>query len=436
MRSIFAKIVAWSFGTLVLSVIAFFMVTAWIVVQSDRGLAKMPNLQVFILGEARGAYESGGTAAAVAMLGRLDATLGSLHVLLDASGRDVVTGRDWSNTVDLSAKRQGGPIRTVNGVVFVTPAADRKFFLLDQPPGILEPWRYLPYFGLILFAVALLGWPLALHIGTPLRHLAGVVERFGRGDLSARLQSRRTDEIGELARCFDQMADRIETLLVAERRLLQDVSHELRSPLARLSFAAELAATAPDRDAAVGKVKREISRLNHLVGALIEVTREEGDPSARQYQSFGLPELLREVIEDCEVEASGRGIALLPCAPCTVVGDRELIRRAVENVVRNAVYYSGTDTGVEISLAASAGAALIQVRDHGRGVPEELLPRIFQPFFRVDESRTGSTGGLGLGLSIAHRALQLHSGRITARNADPGLLVEIELPLGQLHFKG
>ena len=436
MRSIFAKIVAWSFGTLFLSVIAFFMVTAWIIVQSDRGLAKMPNLQVFILGEARGAYESGGTPAAVAMMARLDASLGTAHVLLDASGKDVVTGRDWSKTLDLSAKRHSGPLRTDNGVVFLTPAADRKFFLLDQPPAILEPWRYLPYFGLILFAVALLGWPLALHIGTPLRHLASVVERFGRGDLSARLQSRRTDEIGELARCFDQMADRIETLLVAERRLLQDISHELRSPLARLSFATELVATATDRGAALGKVKREISRLDHLVGALSEVTREEGDPSTRQYERFELAELLRELVDDCEIEAPGREINLLDCPPCSAVGDRELIRRAVENVVRNAVYYSGFHTCIEVSLGVGVETARIQVRDHGPGVPEELLPRIFQPFFRVDESRTGGTGGLGLGLSIAHRALQLHSGRMTARNASPGLIVEIELPLGPLHFQG
>jgi two-component system sensor histidine kinase CpxA len=315
-------------------------------------------------------------------------------------------------------------------VVFVTSSDDGRYFLISQAPALPEPWRYIPYLALIFLAVALLAWPLAIHIGRPLRKLAAVVDRFGRGDLTARIPFARQDEIGDLARSFNQMADRIETLLVAERRLLQDVSHELRSPLARLAFAVELSATAPDREAAVARVRKEIARLNQLVGALIEVTREEGDPATRQHAAFSLDDLICEVVEDCALEAeqAGREVVLTASVPCKVGGDRELIRRAVENVVRNGAYYSPAGTRVEVSVTASPEMARIQVRDHGPGVPEADLDRIFQPFYRVDESRTVSTGGLGLGLSIAHRALQLHSGQISARNAEPGLLVEIDLP--------
>src|SRR5258708_2599822 len=175
-----------------------------------------------------------------------------------------------------------------------------------------------------------------MNIGAPLRTLANAVDRFGQGDLSIRLGLARRDEIGNLARSFDRMADRIETLLIAERRLLQDVSHELRSPLARLSFAAELARTAPDHDVAIARVKKEVSRLSDLVGTLLEVTRNEGDPSSRSRATFFLDELVREVVEDCSVENIDRACRVtLPAAdPVALVGDRELMRRAVENVLR------------------------------------------------------------------------------------------------------
>jgi two-component system, OmpR family, sensor histidine kinase CpxA len=227
------------------------------------------------------------------------------------------------------------------------------------------------------------------------------------------------------------MANRIETLLVAERRLLQDVSHELRSPLARLSFAAELARTAPDRDAAFDRVRKEISRLSELVATLLEVTRSEGDPSTRSRGIFYLGELLRDIVNDCSVETSERAcnIALAETAPVALFGDKELIRRAIENVIRNAVYYSPAESTVEVASSSDSRYAHIWVRDRGLGIPEELLSKIFDPFFRVDDARNNSTGGLGLGLSIALRAVRVHNGEIRARNANPGLLVEIDLPL-------
>jgi two-component system sensor histidine kinase CpxA len=242
------------------------------------------------------------------------------------------------------------------------------------------------------------------------------------------VDSRRRDEIGNLNRSFDRMAERIATLLTAERRLLQDISHELRSPLARLSFAAELIRTADDRDAAVGRLKKEINRLTNLVGALIEVTRAEGDPSLRCLEEIQLDELVLEVVEDCR---SIRECEISAAAEARVVvrGDRELLRRSVENILQNAIRYNRAGAAVEVTLEIAADAARLSVRDHGPGVPEDALAKIFQPFVRVDDSRDNATGGVGLGLAIAYRAIGLHHGRIWAENAAPGLRVVMELPV-------
>ncbi|MDQ1469585.1 MAG: two-component system, OmpR family, sensor histidine kinase CpxA [Bryobacterales bacterium] len=436
MKSIFTKIVVWSFGTLVLSLLAFVMVTAWITRNSERAAGRMfPRLQSFELAEARSVYETGGSRAVAVFLSRLNNALGKRHYLVDANGKDLATGEDRSPLLTSVAHRWNEPVFSAGGMLIGTISRDGKYCLIGRsvPPPHVDPWRYIPYYGLILFAVAILCWPLAMNIGAPLRTLANVVDRFGQGDLSIRLRLARRDEIGNLARSFDRMADRIETLLIAERRLLQDVSHELRSPLARLSFAAELARTAPDHEVAIARVKKEISRLSELVGTLLEVTRNEGDPSSRSRATFFLDELVRQVVEDCSVENVDRACHfILPAAdPVALVGDRELMRRAVENVLRNAIYYSPAESKVEVTVRRVSEHAQISVRDRGPGVPAELLPKIFQPFFRVDDSRNGATGGLGLGLSIALRAVRLHNGEIRAKNANPGLLVEIDLPWGK-----
>ena len=282
-----------------------------------------------------------------------------------------------------------------------------------------------------MLAIALLCWILATNIANPLGRLAGVVDRFGAGDLSVRVNSTRKDEIGEVGRAFDRMAERIATLLTAERRLLQDISHELRSPLARLSFAAELARTADNRDAAIARLNKEIARLTDLVGGLIQVTRVEGDPEAHNTEDLRLDGLLTEIVSDCRMEAEARGSRIdLDAQPqLTLRGDREVLRRAIENVLRNSIRYNPAGRSIEVKLAASPDTARIAVRDYGPGVPEDVLPKIFQPFFRVDDSRDTATGGVGLGLAIASRAIGLHHGRLWAENVAPGGGGGGELPL-------
>jgi two-component system sensor histidine kinase CpxA len=315
--------------------------------------------------------------------------------------------------------------------VVVYPSADGRYRFLVVFEDYFDPSAYLPYYVLILVAIALLCWILATNLASPLRSLARMVDRFGAGDLSVRVNSARKDEIGEVGRAFDRMAERIGTLLTAERRLLQDISHELRSPLARLSFAAELARTAEDRDGASDRIKKEIGRLTDLVGGLIEMTRAEGDPAATGSDELRLDELVGEVVDDCQVEAAARGcgIEFAGGEGLEMRGDREVLRRAVENVVRNAIRYTPAGTSVEVALGTAGASARISVRDRGPGVPAGDLEKIFQPFYRVDDSRHAATGGVGLGLAIASRAIGLHHGRLWAENTGPGLRVWIELPM-------
>jgi two-component system sensor histidine kinase CpxA len=227
------------------------------------------------------------------------------------------------------------------------------------------------------------------------------------------------------------MAGRIHTLLTAERQLLQDVSHELRSPLARLTFEAEMVRKTTDRDATATRLRREIERLSELVGTLIDMARAEGDPGEVEMEEICLNDLLAATAEDSEVEALAAGCNIDVKAPLEIClqGNAELLRRAIENVLRNAIRYAPPQSTVEVRLAREADCARITVRDHGPGIPEKLRERIFDPFFRADASRDEHTGGLGLGLAIAQRAARVHHGDITAANASPGALLTISLPM-------
>ena len=353
------------------------------------------------------------------------------HYLTDAAGKDVLTGEDRSDLL-ARAKHRPPTLGTRHGpfVMAVTTADGRYRFIsfVQRPP--LDLWSFVPYYLLVLLAVALLCYMLAVNLAKPLKILGTAVEGFGKGNLAARINSRRQDEIGDLSRAFDQMADRIQTLLTAERRLLQDISHELRSPLARLKFAAELVRTADDREGAVIRLRKEIDRLTHLVGGLLQVTRVEGDPDSLNREVFSLSDLLRELAASCTIEADARRCRLVVRGETFLLlrADHELLRRAVENILRNAIRHAPAGSDIEIALASSPSAISVVIRDYGPGVPEEMLSSIFKPFFRVDSARDSASGGAGLGLAIAQRAVAVHSGNLSASNMYPGLQVRIELP--------
>jgi signal transduction histidine kinase len=430
MRSIFAKVMLWSLGTFVLSLVAFWAISRAL---DRRGPPKgdpFPHFLEMVEDDLCRAYEQGGPQQLAAGLRRLDGYLPGEHLLTDELGRDLVTGADRSELLRRDHFAPGPPRLADGRMIFIGPPRDRHYRFIS----VVQPWferpNILPYYGATVLVIALMGWILAAHLAAPLRRLRRLVDQFGRGELATRSFSTRKDEIGELSRSFDEMAGRIETLLTAERRLLQDVSHELRSPLTRLDVAVDLASTSDDPGEYLGRIKRDIGRLAVLVNELLQLTRAEGDPSTQNLQALALEELVGGLIEDCEMEAEAKGCRLeqVKVEPCSVHGQPELLLRAVENVVRNAVRHAPEGTAVEISLEVTGEMAAIRVRDHGPGVPDDLLGAIFEPFVRVEGDRSRASGGVGLGLAIARRAIELHHGKIKAENARPGLLVQIELP--------
>jgi two-component system sensor histidine kinase CpxA len=429
-RTILAKVLVWSLGTFVLSLVAFWAISRTLERRGPPRGDPFSGLMTMVEEDARRAYEEGGSEGLTAYLKRIDARLPGQHYLTDARGRDLACGSDRS---DLLRRGQAPPepLRRVGDrFIMIARPCDPRYRFISVVKPWFQPPTILPYYGAIVVVIGLMGSVLAGHLAAPLRRLRLVVDRFGRGDLTARMDSARRDEIGELSRAFDEMADRIETLLSAERRLLQDVSHELRSPLTRLDVAVDLALTSPDRDALLGRIKRDIGRLSVLVNELLQLTRAEGDPSEREQEEIRLDDLLHDLADECAIEAqaNGSGLVLRKASSCSIRGERELLRRAVENIIRNAIRHEPEGSAVEIALETGADSVIIVVRDHGPGVPEELLDAIFEPFFRVEGHRSRASGGVGLGLAIARRAVNLHGGTISARNAGPGLAVAITLP--------
>ena len=295
----------------------------------------------------------------------------------------------------------------------------------------------------VVLAAGLGCYLLARYLTSPVRQLQHAARQLAAGDLNTRVGKRlrgRGDEIGELGRDFDRMAGQVETLLTTQRRLLQDVSHELRSPLARLNVALELAAR--DAGAAAGpalaRVGREADRLNDLIGQLLTLARLEAGAAQPQHMPVDFAALVKEVASDADFEAGGRDrrVHVVKADACSIKGDATLLRSAVENIVRNAVHHTATDTEVQVSLTAhrseAGDARELAVRDRGPGVPEDSLQTIFQPFYRVSDARDRKTGGTGLGLAIADRAIRLHGGNVVALNAtapESGLIVRMTLPI-------
>jgi two-component system sensor histidine kinase CpxA len=431
MRSIFVKILVWFSITLALCVAGLNLTNQWRN-RFEPGrrdfFSRSLSLEV---SDARAAYDSGGRPALAEYLNRLKTFFPGDHSLLDEHGIDLLTGRDRSAAL-AKAGPKWSPSDNKSRMLLAWPSRDGKFRMIIDAPAPVGPWSSLPAYAWIGCAALVFCYILAVQFAGPLRKLEHTVEKFGSGDLAVRAAAKRKDEFGKLARAFNVMADRIETLLKAERRLLQDVSHELRSPLARLEFAVELARTSPDQNRSLDRIKKEIDRLSTLVSELLQVTRAESDPESRNLLALDLRHVVEDVIEDSQVEADARSVTLAVSGDSTTLeaqGDRELLRRAIENVVRNAIRYAPMKSSVEITLTRTANQATIAIRDFGPGVPQESLPHLFKPFYRVEADRNrNSGGGVGLGLSIAERAVAVHNGRIQASNANPGLRVEIALP--------
>jgi signal transduction histidine kinase len=275
---------------------------------------------------------------------------------------------------------------------------------------------------------------LAKSLSSPIVRLQRATRGLAAGALDTRVGKpivQRKDEVGTLARDFDAMADKIQALITDKETLLRDVSHELRSPLARIRIALALA----ERKAGVaaqgdlGRIEQETEKLDQLVGQILALARLRTSP-LEQFVDVDLAQLLTEVVENARFEHPDNSIAYETGVVPTIQGNSAELASAVENVLRNALLHSGPRAAVAVELRQLGGEIKIIVSDNGPGVPEEQLERLFEPFYRVDPSRDHKTSGYGIGLAIASSVIKRHGGKIVARNRpEGGLAVTFTLPV-------
>ena len=459
-QSLFLKIFLW-FGAVVLTVIVgTFIVGELMHPDPSQSPIRRP-LDLALNAYAQTAAETYERAGQGALVAELD------HIQRDSNIRVFLFNRQLQ---ELSGRRMPAAAPGVAQKVFetrlpavadgpppllarpiMTPSGAQYVLVAEMPPRPPSPFFLHPIMHLL--AIVLMGglfcYGLARYLTSPVTKLRAATREFASGNLGARVgptMGSRRDELVSLAADFDEMAEKIQSLVESQRRLLGDISHELRSPLARLNVALELARqrSGVEATSALERIQSEAELLNEMIGQLLALTRLEIGAAEIQKTEFDLESLVREIVKDADFEARARNraVKLATTEKALIDGVPNLIRRAIENVIRNAVHYTAAGTEVEIKLfldsrvtALGAGKpneerAVIVVRDHGPGVPDEALGEIFRPFYRVDEARDREAGGVGLGLAIAERAVRLHGGSIEAANAEGGGL-EVTITLGK-----
>lgn len=434
---------------------ALFVVLAILVTMAFRPRpSTWEALRAAVMNDSVNAYEEGGQPQLKQYFDSLDATQHVRGYLFDEHEVEL-TGRgapDWAIRV-----ASGGHRTPRDGFLFPAPPVQRDSrassdgkhtytVVLGLPPGprvFIGP-RGVPFTGLIIGVITsgLVCYLLSWYLTKPIVRLRTAARQLAAGDLTARTgvhTGRRRDEVAGLMRDFDAMAERLETLLKAQSRLLNDISHELRSPLARLSVALGLARQRAGMESAdmLDRIELEASRLNELIGRILTLARLEDGEQLVPQTPVPLGELVAGVAEDAEFEAQARRCHVrvsIADGDWKVRGNASLLHSAIENVVRNAIRYTQEESPVEITLAGDEGLrsreAVLRISDSGPGVPSDALEKLFEPFYRLDEARGRQTGGVGLGLAITERAVRFHGGKVRASNRPGGgLTVEIRLPL-------
>ncbi len=331
------------------------------------------------------------------------------------------TGGGWTTAATLptiAAAEREGP-RLFSG---------RRYFIASAPNGgrYLFAWRYdedvgrvhvvlLTGFLLLIAGIVFAAHAVLRHLLGPLRELAGGVARVAGGDLEVSVPKRSNDEFGALADGFNEMVGQVREMIRARDQLLLDVSHELRSPITRLKVALELAGDARMKARMAG----DLAEMEIMIGELIELERLRDGRTVRAARQDVVP-LLQEVARGFEDRPPGVRVAsATPEIEVEIDADR--MRTVIRNLVENAVSYSRPDSRhVEICASAAGDRVVIRVTDDGPGIPDADIPSLFEPFFRVDRSRSKKTGGYGLGLSIAKRIVEAHGGTIAVENTAGG----------------
>lgn len=451
MRSLYWKI----FLSFWLATILIIITTAWITSEIARESSIPAHEQLFMDSYANAAvstFESGQKAALKQWLQQTGNTKKMTLYLLCNNG-DIISNtpppkeiKDITEDLVHQELNDGmlkfGNLLVSHEILTTSGKAYRLAAISEKPLSrfIIIPWAGLTIRLLIaIFISGLICYLLSIYLTQPLRSLGLAAKSIATGKFSTRVGSfkgHHKDEIANLSAEFDRMAEQLESLVTAKERLLQDISHELRSPLARLQIALELARmkAKPAAEIEFCRMEVECMRLNALIKEILQFARL--DKSLHDLQKIPVPllPLIQKIIEDANFESidNPTRVILTHATQCTTLGEERLLHRAIENIIRNALHYSPANKLVEVTLMADKLANLIyiDVYDEGPGVPEEQLQTIFNPFYRVDIAREKKTGGYGLGLAIAREAIKLHLGEVAAKNRQgKGLHIRITLPL-------
>lgn len=390
-------------------------------------------------------YQRGGTPELDQFLDSISIKNRASYWLLDGDGKEL--GSRWIpdglQAHAMQALQSGGSLRIEDVSIVVHPVStpQGKYVIVADfvSPPLSErvPGDILWTLKLGTIVSAFLCLVIAHYLSKPIERLRTATNELARGNLDIRVShyiGKRRDEIAELVRDFDSMADELRKLIQSERNLLSGVSHELRSPIARIRLALTLArdADARERREMLDRIEQDTIQLDSMLEKILIVARLEGGQHKPKFETVSLRDIVEDVLDDARFEATAVDVDIrFPGSPdIELNGDPGLLRSAVENIVRNAVFYSGAGGQIDVTLRRDNGTALLSVRDNGPGVPEQSLPLLFKPFYRVDNSRGVATGGMGLGLAIVRNAVLVHGGSITAQNVVPhGLQIDISLPI-------
>ncbi|MBA3535316.1 MAG: HAMP domain-containing protein [Tatlockia sp.] len=448
MRSLYWKI----FLSFWLATILIIITTAWVTSEITQKSSIPARERVFMDSYAHAAvvtYESGPQEAVQKWLAHMGASKQMTLYLLTNTGEIIGNQQPPDIVQQISANLakdelddgllKFGNIIVSHEIVSISGKAYRLVAVSEKP---LAHFVEIPWAGLtlrLLIAIIISGficYLLSIYLTQPLRSLIQAARSIATGNLNTRvgyLKGHYRDEIAELSGEFDQMAEQLETIMNSKERLLQDISHELRSPLARMQIAIELGRnkTTQAAEPEFHRMETECLRLNTLIGEILEFARLDTSSSQLNKSLINLPDLVKQVVDDANFEEGKPVVVFHPSPACELLLDGRLIHRAIENIIRNGLRYSVPNPKINVYLywADSNTEIYIDIEDNGPGVPEDQLEKIFNPFYRVDPSREKKTGGYGLGLSIAQQAIKLHHGYIKAMNRKKGgLLVRVVFP--------
>jgi two-component system sensor histidine kinase CpxA len=453
MRSIFLKIFLWFWLTMVLIAVAFVFVWSLENDASPSRQSLTTDAVSLYASSAAQRYEANGPASAEQSLQQLQQAFGIRAALLGENLQTLAGTLDGGDQ-QLAAKAKTSEQTQFNArgnfaeiaAVAEGPSSKKYVLIAELPRRTTGLFRGTAGQQLLRWTIAILisglvCYALTLYLIRPVLRIRSAASSIAAGDFSARAApnlAQRADEMGDLVRDFNQMAERIERLMETQQQLLRDISHELRSPLARLTVALEIARKWAGKEAsdALNRIELESERLNEMIGRLLTLARINSLVDPPQHSNISLRPLLDQIAQDANFEAASKScrVQVSGANDCEIKGSQELLHSAIENVVRNAVRHTPAGSMVRVQLDCGEKRSHVTISDEGSGVPEAELNKIFRPFYRLSDAREHRSGGTGIGLAITQQVARLHGGSVVARNAEPhGLVVEFDLPCNAGH---